>query len=183
MPDLQSELSKVINDWSEPVATAKPAHLFRPTTNTTRVTFEFVRDNPGIKRTAAVAKLAGQGHNAKSVSSLLGQFVRQGQMRDSNGGVYTTVAEYKPLKASSTVKRTAKAAAKKADYAARMAKRKDTLAKKRALRDELDDKALLGPVEAPTVAPAPPFDASVWVDGLTLKQAKAVYEELKKVFG
>jgi hypothetical protein len=183
MPDLQSELSKAITAWQEPETPAKPAHLFQPTTNTTRVTFEFVRDNPGIKRTAAIAKLAAQGHNAKSVGSLITQFVRQGRMRDSNGGVYTTVSEYTPLKGSSSVRAAKRAAAKKADYAARVAKSRETRARKAALRTELEDKALLGPVEAPAVTPAPPFDASVWVDGLTLKQAKAVYEELKKVFG
>lgn len=183
MPDIQSELSKAITAWQEPETPAKPTHLFQPTTNTTRVTFEFVRDNPGIKRTAVTTKLAAQGHNAKSVRSLLTQFVRQGQMRDSNGGVYTTVSAYTPLKAYSTVKSAKKVADKKADYAARMAKRKETLAKKRTVQ-EMKAAALAAlPVGVPAVTPAPPFDASMWVDGLTLKQAKAVYEELKKVFG
>jgi len=185
MPDLQSELSKVITTWEAPEPPempSQPVHRFQPTTNTSRAVFEFVRDNPGIRRAVAVDRLTELGHKRASVSSLITQFVRQSQMRSSNGGVYTTTSEYTPLKANSTVKNAKKAAAKKADYAARMDKRKATLAKKRAALTELEDKALLGPVEEPRVVAAPEFNAEEFVNGLTLKQAKAVYGELKKVF-
>lgn len=182
MPDLQSEMDKVLRSWESPEAPTK-AHHFQPTTNTSRATFEFVRDNPGIRRVTAMNRLIELGHKKASVSSLLVQFIRQGQMRETNGVLFVTQPEYTPLKASATMRNAKKALAKKADYAARTAKRKETLAKKRALLTELEDQALLGPVGHPAVVPPPPFSASVWVDSLTIKQAKAVYEELKEIFG
>jgi len=181
MPDLQSELSKAITAWNEP-APAPRTHFFKPTNNVSRETFNFVKANPGITRTAATKQLAAKGFNEKSVSSLFVQFLKQGQMRESNGGIYTTQSEYTPLKAHSTVKAAAKNAARKADYAARMAKRRETLAKKRAALTELEGAALQGPVETSSAVAAPEFSAEEFVNGLTLKQAKAVYGELRKVF-
>lgn len=178
MPDLQSELSKVINDWSESEVSTTPAALpqqFKPTTNTSRTTFEFVRDNPGIRRSVAVSQLVALGHKKSSVSSLLVQFVQQGRIRQTGEALFTLHSTYTPLKASSTHKRTAKLASKKADYAARMAKRRETLAKKRTVQEMK--------VEALKALPASTFDPAAYIDNLTLRQAKAVYDELKRIFG
>lgn len=160
MPDLKSELTKVIASWEPPEVPAPP-HRFQPSTNTSRATFDFVRDNPGIRRATALNRLIDLGHKKASVSSLLVQFIRQGQMRETNGVLFVTQPEYTPLKASTTMKN------------AKKPKRNYT----RKVGAEL-------PVtmEEPKAAAVPEFNAEDFVNGLTLKQAKAVYSELKKVF-
>ena len=175
MPDLQSELNKVITTWEEPEAPAVPPQRFQPTTNTSRATFEFVRDNPGIRRSVAVNRLIAMGHKKSSVSSLLVQFIKQDQIRQTGEALFTWRSTYTPLKASSTLKRAAKVTSKKEDYAARTAKRLETLAKKRTVQDMK--------VEALAALPVSTFDPAAYIDNLTLRQAKAVYDELKRIFG
>ena len=175
MPDLQSELSKVITTWEEPEAPAAPPQRFQPTTNTSRATFEYVRDNPGIRRSVAVHRLVAMGYKQSSVSSLVGQFIRQGQIRQTGEALFTLHSEYTPLKASATIKRAAKVASKKEDYAARTAKRLETLAKKRTVHEMK--------AEALAALPVDTFNPATYIDNLTLRQAKAVYDELKRIFG
>lgn len=176
MPDLQSELNKVINSWDNPAtAPASRTYFFKPTNNVSRETFNIVRDNPGVSRVSAIKMLGARGFKERSVSSLFVQFVRQGQMRESNNGLYVTQAEYTPLKSYATIKRKVAAAA----AATPKPKRKYTrdpakAAAKAAVYEEHEN---YNPTAAVTE-----FNAEDFVNGLTLKQAKAVYSELKKVF-
>ena len=158
MPDLKSELSKVINQWEAPAAPA-PAH-FKPTNNVTRTTFNHVRDNPGVTRVAAVKALELQGYKKTSTTSLLVQMLKQGLLREANGALFVAQPEYTPLK-----QRLVRAAAKR----------------KYAPKVKPVEKA--APQVEQKAEPVAEFDAEEWVNRLTLKQAKAVYEELKKVFG
>lgn len=127
---------------------------FQTTNNVTRVTFEYVRDNPGNTRVSVVDVLKARGYNPSSVGSLLGQMVKQGQMRESKGLLYAVKKEYEPLKSS--------------------ARRKQTPAEAQT--------KVAQPAPANTLSEEP-FNAEKFVNGLTFKQAKDVYDYLRKTFG
>jgi len=118
MPDMQTALSKVLDEWDKPIeennqtkkedekqmeATQEPAkgnNLFRTTNNVTRATFNLVRDNAGITRRGAVAKLETMGYKPTSTTSLLTQMMRQRLIRvETDGGMHANFPEYTPLKA------------------------------------------------------------------------------------
>ena len=107
MPDMQSELSKVLNEWDKPIEEnnqpekqVETTNLFRTTNNVTRATFNLVRDNAGIMRRDAVAKLETSGYKPTSTTSLLTQMMRQRLIRvEADGGMHANFSEYTPLKA------------------------------------------------------------------------------------
>lgn len=166
MPDLKSELSKVINAWEAPAAPAAPTgrKFFTATNNVTRVTFEYVKAHPGLTRVDVANALEAQGYKKSSTSSILGQMLKQGLLRTEGGGVFTTQPQYTPLKTSKL------AAVRKASV----------VPKRNFVRKEKP--VQVAEPEAKVSVPSA-FNAEEFVNALTLKQAKAVFEELKKVFG
>lgn len=103
MPDIQTEMQKILQAWEQPetTETTKEETVFKPTTNTSRATFEAVRDNPGLPPKEYIRILEANGHKPSSTSSLLGQMVRQGVVwKDSSGFLRPNQTEYKPLKAA-----------------------------------------------------------------------------------
>ena len=114
MPDIQTEMQKILQAWEQPetTETTKETTVFKPTNNVTQATFNFVRDNSGCARNDAIRILVAQGHKKSSVSSLLGQMLRQGHIyKDSDGLLRPNGKEYTPIKSSKTIaKREAKAA-------------------------------------------------------------------------
>lgn len=180
MPDLQTELSKVITSWEAPEAAptqptqpTQPAHRpFQITTNTSRATFDYIRDNPGIARARAMQDLVAKGYKKASVSSLIVQMLRQGMLRESNGAVFITQPAYTPIKPRLVQAAKAPEPKPKRKYVRRNA------AAKIAAYEAHENYNPTAPA-----APTKEFDAEEMVNSLTLKQAKAVYEELKKVFG
>lgn len=186
MPDLQSELSKVIDQWEEPempTHTPAPNNPFQATVNVARTAFDAVLKNPGKSRRELTAMLVAQGFNKNSVTSLLIQMLRQGRIKEENGGVYSLVPEYIPLQTYAAFKnrlaREAAAAAKAESKAKRKYVRKNAAAKAAAYEAHEN----YNPTATAQVVPHKELSAEDWVNSLTLKQAKAVYEELKKVFG
>lgn len=143
--------------------------LFTPTNNVSRETFNAVRDNPGRTRVEITLLLASRGFNKSSVASLLGQMVRQKMLREIAGSLYATGNEYTPVKAHSTIKNKAKP--KVAPKAAPKAK---------------EEKPEVGIAALPAAATAPiiktEWDAKTMIDHLSVRQARALYEELKKLF-
>lgn len=112
MPDLQTEMQKILQSWEQPetIETTKETTVFKPTNNVTQATFNFVRDNSGCARNDAIRILVLQGHKKSSVSSLIGQMLRQGHIyKDSDGLLRPNGKEYTPIKSSKTIaKREAK---------------------------------------------------------------------------
>ena len=113
MPDIQTEMQKILQAWEQPetTETTKETTVFKPTNNVTQATFNFVRDNSGCARNDAIRLLVQQGHKKSSVSSLIGQMLRQGHIwKDSDGLLRPNGKEYTPIKSSKTIaKREAKA--------------------------------------------------------------------------
>jgi predicted SPOUT superfamily RNA methylase MTH1 len=171
MPDLKSELSKVLNEWNPSETTtmtqpASPVH-FAVTNNVTRVTFDYVRDNPGKTRIEVAKALEKQGYKPGSVSSLLGQMVKQGMMRESAHLLYAMTNEYTPIKSSKKVK---EMAAKPQEQQRKVVKLVNTRTGE-----------VLNPTPAPQINAA--WDAETLLNNLSIKQARALYDELRKIFG
>ena len=164
---------------STPTTNTTKSYLFKPSNNVTRATFNYIRDNAGCTRVGAVDALSKLGYKKSSTTSLVGQMLKQGIVRESHGGLFANQEEYIPIK-----QRLIKGK-KLAEIVAANPKRK--YVKRNA------------PVKAKTPAPkveqktkrvastntllADEFDAQKFVDGMTLKQAKAVYDCLRVVFG
>ena len=135
-----------------------PRQFFTTTNNVTRATFDFVQYNPGKTRIEIARSLAEQGFAKGSTSSLLGQFIKQGQIAERNGYLFAQQAEYTPLKAS---------------------QRKPAAVEAPALKAEAKTKAK--PEAAPQINAA--WDAETLLNNLSIKQARALYDELRKIFG
>jgi histone acetyltransferase (RNA polymerase elongator complex component) len=122
MPDIVTALRAAINDWdrnmkeesmqtqqTQPTQTTqqpKPPYRtpqghpprFAVTNNASRLTFEFVRDNPGLTTAEIAARMVERGFKEGSVTSLLSQMVRVRMIRkDENKCLYTNISEYVPI--------------------------------------------------------------------------------------
>lgn len=182
MPDLKSELAKVINSWDTPtptpvknMQTSTPTLVPAPvrthtefgrpiTNNATRITFNFVRDNPGVTRPGAIAELTKRGVKVSSSTSLITVMLARGNLRLSNGGLFATQSEYSPLPAPKPQPK-----AKPAPVA----------------KPAVVETPVAAPVQpvAPTYATPAEWTVASVVDSLNVRQAMAVYDELRKIFG
>lgn len=179
MPDiktaLESALMKTANAWAADDAphqtiqqTTTPQENqvntihHNVTTNVTRATFELIASNPvGITRPEATARLIARGYKANSVSSLIGQMLTQRLVREVEGYLFANQKEYTPLKPALAKLTNGKRAQRTGTPRPRP--------------------QWVAPAE---VAPTPPTtDTASIIDSMSIKQARAVYDELKKIFG
>lgn len=158
MPDLKSEMFKVINQWNDddmpttPAPTMTPTNGRQITANSTRLTFNYVRDNPGVTRVEAMIALEKLGVKQSSSTSLLSVMTARGNLRKSaDGGLFVTQNEYAPIPQFKPVKTSKKPA----------------------------------PVPQPEVVAPTPQEWTVEsvIGNLNVRQALAVYMELRNVFG
>jgi hypothetical protein len=145
---------------------ASPVH-FAVTNNVTRITFEYVRDNPGKTRIEVAKALEKQGFKPGSVSSLLGQMLKQNMMRESAHLLYAMTNEYTPIKGSKAMKALA---AKPQEQQRKIVKLVNPNTGK-----------VLNSTPTPQINSA--WDAEVMLNNLSIKQARALYDELRKIFG
>jgi len=165
MPDIRTALEKALNEWEPPAPAPAPAPAkayFSVTNNVCRTTFAFVRDNPGMTRVEVARELAKQGYKPGSVSSLLGQMLKQGMMRESAYLLYVTMNEYAPLKSTRALKALA---AKPKEQPRKIV----TITRRAA------------PVAEPTVQAEKEWQPSDVIDKLTLRQALALFKELRNI--
>jgi hypothetical protein len=105
------------------------------------------------------------------VSSLLGQMLKQGMLRENAHLLYATANEYTPIKSSKKLK-------------AMAAKPQEQQRKKVVLINKRTGEVIGA---APKVEPTPQinsaWDAEVMLNNLSIKQARALYDELRKIFG
>jgi hypothetical protein len=126
-------------------------------TNSTRKVFDAVRDNPGLARKDVIHLVDGKGVPRNSSTSLITQLVARGNIRVSNGLLYATQSVYTPLKRTTPTTR----------------KRKPAVVE------------VSGPVAEPTPAVQinSAWDAETLLNNLSIKQARALYDELRTIFG
>jgi len=168
MPDLKSELSKVITSWNNdmpttdttPTITHSHTNTGRPIkNNATRITFNYVRDNPGVTSTQATIALGALGVNKSSSTSLISVMVTRGNLRKTaDGSLFALQQEYVPIRTPASKRR----------------------------KPKVEPKIVVG-VPVKPVEPAPQinaaWDAETLLNNLSIKQARALYDELRKIFG
>jgi hypothetical protein len=167
MPDLKSELSKVINAWEPTPTKEEPKKYFTTTNNVCRATFECIRDNPGKTRKDVCNTLLARGYKTASTTTLIGQMIKQFHVRESNGLLYAIKTDYEPLKGS-------KAWAKLQG----MAQRKHVELVSKSTGKVFNPRPAQ---EAPQINSA--WDADVMLNSLSIVQARALYDSLRKIFG
>lgn len=188
MPDiktaLQNALQTTIKQWDEPQqeqtkVTAHPnlniertpkGSRFVPTTDVTRVTFNYVQAHPGMQNGEIAKALQQQGFNRNSVTSLLGQMAAVGHLRREDGRYFTAIPEYKPFSRSVV---------------------KSYLAKKKAAKSVAQTRAMKNYAPKPEPVAAAPVAAEPvkvvnsveeLIDTLTIAQARDLFARLKKMF-
>lgn len=190
MADLQTALSNIkneINQWDkeEESRMTKTVNTevapngkiqFGVTNNVTRITFDYIKATPGITTVSAVGALGKQGFKESSVTSIISQLVATKQVaKDENKRLYALVGKYSPIKASSKAKAKAKPKTLKI-----------TLPKKQAGNTHQPSAgiAALPPQSEQPKRPAlPEWTPQATLKGLDVLQAKALYDELHKLFG
>jgi len=199
MPDLKSALQSALNEWNQPETTTvqpntAPSHhalaaveqrpegtrYFSRTTDVSRSTFEYVRDNPHRVTREVVAALSAHGHNPSSVSSILSQMARTGLItRESDGTYWTHAREYTPVKLSA-LRRDRKPTKPKA------AKPKTVQPKVEAPKAEAPKPTVVLTRKEAAPAPAPDLRVVNSIDEListlTIAQAKELFDKLRKMF-
>ena len=128
MPDIQTAfktaLSKTLQQWDDdgeapplqPVSssllpTTNPTQgipmkkTFNITNNISRVTFDYIKNNPGSTRKEIIQALEHQGYNAGSTSSLIAQMRRNKMIHDKDDLYYADIPEYRPIKSLKAMKK------------------------------------------------------------------------------
>ena len=166
----------------------------RITNNVSRTTFEYVRDNPGLTIDEVTAALVAKGFKTNSVSSLCYQMLRvRLVVADANGKLTAVVREYLPIQTSLLRGRKAKPKAKpKAAVEAAPApapERKKVVLVSKRTGEIINPKPAAGiaalPTNATTALYTTPAEWTVdsVIGGLNVRQAMAVYAELRNIFG
>ena len=145
-----------------------PKQYFQTTNNVTRATFDYVKNNPGNTRTQIVAALTLQGFKRGSTGSLLGQMSKQGLLREANGTMFAAKDTYTPLKTSRNKEQVKPVEAKQP--VVHIKKEKPTRAYDRHS-------------DTPSIQINASWDAETLLNNLSIKQARALYDELRKIFG
>jgi len=174
MPDLKSEMSKVLNEWERDAQQTQekqvPRNIFTPTNNVTLETFNYVRDNPNCNSADIRNSLTARGFNAGSVGSLITQFTKQNQFtRDHNGRYRTAVREYTPLKSTRKYKAEGK--------------RTNKIVQIKSKPKSAGIAALHVDTTTQTSFSVTPWTTDGIISKLSVIQARALYDELKKIFG
>lgn len=201
----KESLKSTLNEWDadeqkqikgEIMDTTKK-HLFGVTNNASRTTFNYVRDNPGLRIGELIKRLSAQGFKDTTVSSLAYQMVTVGMLRkdDNTGGFHAIVPEFVPYNINRIRReRAQKQQREMAVLNEAVPPKKIVLIKRRTAKDaETAHNANVAGIGALTVNTDQPVqykfkEYAAWkpedtVDTLTLMQAKAVHAYLQKLFG
>jgi hypothetical protein len=109
MADIQTALKEALQEWDtgnnsttteekKMDARSNMPQTFKTTNNITRMTFDYVRDNPGVTAKEAGEYIKSKGLKAHSAIAMMSASVGCGIMRREGNKYYTTVPEYMPLK-------------------------------------------------------------------------------------
>ena len=185
MPDLKSELEKVINAWEQPTQPEiKMATTTNPTPTHSHIVtlFEYIKANPG--KTATELELAMPSINRSSVSSVLSNMLKRHLIRKIGGkgtrqfnGTFEVCVE-------SYMSPSEQLGLGRGKRLSQKAKRKYTKRAKQVERTipEVGEAQHVEPAPAP--APAPVFNINdIDVESLTIGQARALRDKLNALFG
>ena len=162
MPDLQSELRKLEtiafdDEGTTTEATMPRVNNHKITNNVTRETFNYIKDNPGLRRVQIATAMENRGFKKSSTLSLTSQFVRSGMARIVDHGVFVAQSEYAPVKAQKI---------KKAKVTKVTAKKVETPIIESVAQPEVQHDTLV----------------KAMLSRMSILQAREMYDELKKIF-
>lgn len=213
MGTLRDEMSRVLNEWDkqdqQPEVTSQPAQekTMEKRVTTTQKIIDIIAANPGITSKKLYKLVEDKHHDIPvgNVSSILTQLTNRYLLSREDSGelvqgkvifAYTAVPEDEAKAKREEAERKLKAAQ------ARMEKARQVKAAKQAAREQLDKMLETAPLLEPRTglsdllpqgnvfpAPAPlPVTKPTWsaketLDGLSVLQARELYDELKKIFG
>ena len=124
MPDIQTAfkqaLSRTLQEWDDDGEIVSPPSptinttinnsvptpsqgipmkkTFGITNNISRVTFDYIKNNPGSTRKEIIEALGHQGFAGGSTSSLIAQMRRNNMVHETNSLYYADIPEYRPIK-------------------------------------------------------------------------------------
>lgn len=151
MPDMKTELNKVINEWENGAPSGGTV---------SQRTFKYIQDNPGGTAKNAIIALETMGLKPSSTTSLISAMVRQGVIRkDESKRLYPIAPAYVPLKQNGV---------------------KKPKPKPKAEPKAAPQTASAQGIAALHVLPKT-FDAAALIDTLTLRQALEVRALLNKM--
>lgn len=217
MPDIQtafkSALTKTLTEWDDdegtpvPVPSSKqPVSLssvptqgipmakktFNVTNNVSRVTFDYIKNNPGSTRKEIITALEYQGFGGGSVSSLIAQMRRNKMIHETNGLHYADIDEYRPIKTLKAINKEKETQAPKRKY-----EKKAVTGIGALLREKLDNVPEPSQAALDAAARAMDFtgisraryvslvrnqDPDEIIKKLTVFQARELYDRLKQIF-
>lgn len=176
MAQTHAQLTPVINQWDEEERARGNAGRNLVTTNVSRATFNYIRDNPSKTKQEITKALTNQGYNANSVTTLVTQMIRGDQAAmDKQGRVTTHLKTYVPIKNGTAIIRMKGAVRVKAVNSKSGRPSKQGIA---AL--SVQDAPVL-----PTPTPVPTKTASVdeLLSTLSFSQAIELYKKLRVMLG
>ncbi len=151
---------------------------FGTSNNVMRETFNAVKNAPKMQIKEYIEMLGLNGYKSNSVSSVLYQLLRAGQIaRDAQGALSVAVDDYIPLKAQP--KKQSRVVV--LDKAPKPKPRQIVIVKRRR-EDPSQGIAALTP-DTGTTRPADAFHPSAIVDNLSVLHARELYDYLRKIFG
>jgi len=154
-------LTKTLDEWEQEenqIMNRQPAIPFSVTNNVSIATFNYVRDNIGTT-VHTVEALIARGFKKSSITSLITQMLRQSIIKkNAQGLLYTDLKEYTPIKGNKKPKKKV-VIVKKQPSAGIAALKTDT-----------------------TPVIKPPWTPKDTLDKLTVIQARALYDELMRIF-
>jgi hypothetical protein len=217
MPDIQtafkSALTRTLTEWDDdegtpvPVPSSKqPVSLssvptqgipmkktFNVTNNVSRVTFDYIKNNPGSTRKEIITALEHEGFGGGSVSSLIAQMRRNKMIHETNGLHYADINEYRPIKTLKAINKEKEAQAPKRKYEKKAVTGIGALLREKLenmpepSQDALDAAAYaMGTarvdVNKRMVSLVRTQDPDEIIKRLTVFQARELYDRLKQIF-
>jgi hypothetical protein len=157
---------------------------FGVTNNISRVTFDYIKNNPGSTRKEIIEALEHQGFAGSSTSSLVAQMRRNKMIHETNNLYYADIPEYRPIKSLKALRKMEDALAP----AKRKYEKKAVTGIGALLREKLDSApALVDTTPQPArkafvtlVRTRTPEDI---LKDMTVYQAHDLYRHLKEMFG
>jgi hypothetical protein len=95
-PTVNTTINNSLSTPSQGIPMAKKT--FNVTNNVSRVTFDYIKNNPGSTRKEIIQDLEHEGFGGGSVSSLIAQMRRNKMVHETNGLHYADIDEYRPIK-------------------------------------------------------------------------------------
>jgi len=209
MPDIQTAfkqaLSRTLQQWddegeppsvqpvsasfsqpTQPTQEIPVKKTFNVTNNISRVTFDYIKNNPGSTRKEIIEALEHQGFAGGSTSSLIAQMRRNNMVHETNNAYYADIPEYRPIKSLKAMKKLEQVPAPpKRKY-----EKKAVTGIGALLKERLDSTPM--PIVSEHTAPKQRGFMTTLVrtrspedilKDMTVYQARELYDHLKQMFG